>query len=426
MKKQLISNERVLAYPMIDQGWGRGFVRWCRRKFLQRLEHIAYGCIELREEGNMVLYGDPASSLRVSVEVLDPRLYARLLFGGSVGSGEAYMEGLWRCSDLTTLIRIILANQQVLQSLDTGLGRLTMPLNRLFHFGRRNTRDGSRRNIVAHYDLGNDFYTLFLDRTMAYSSAIFPHSDSSLEEGSVNKFEVICRKLELRPADHLLEIGTGWGGFAVHAARMFGCRITTITISEEQYAYASRLVAEQGLADRVKVQLQDYRDIRGRFDKLVSIEMIEAVGHHYFDTFFRCCSNLLKPEGLMLLQGITIRDHLYTAYLQEVDFIRRYIFPGACLPSLARIMESLARVTDLTVFHLEDIGAHYARTLAIWRRNFLHRLGEVRALGMNDPFIRMWEFYLAYCEAGFREHHLGDLQLLLQKPGARPKTAVAT
>lgn len=420
MKKQHISQEQILRHPVPALLMKDSVVRWCRNLFLRRLAAIEKGCIEIRDAGEQWILGDPGASMRVSVEVFELQTYVRLLFGGSVGAGETYMSGMWRTSDLTTLIRIIIANHRVLTGIDSGLGRMLMPFYKRYHVGRRNTRDGSRRNIIAHYDLGNEFYRLFLDGTMAYSSAIFPHREASLEEGSRHKFRVICDKLALHPGDHLLEIGTGWGGLAVYAAQNYGCQVTTITISDEQFLYSRKLVAESGLDGRVSVLKKDYRDIEGQFDKLVSVEMIEAVGHHYFDTFFERCSSLLKPRGMMLLQAITLRDHLWQGYLAEVDFIRRYIFPGACLPSLAVIMDSLARKTDLTVYHLEDIAPHYARTLQLWRKTFLARLGEVRSLGMSETFIRMWEFYLAYCEAGFREHHLGDLQLLMIKPDARP------
>lgn len=394
--------------------------RWCRTTLISRLQALRYGYLVLREDGVAQGFGDSGSELSATIDVVSAEFYRQVLFGGTVGSGEAYMDGLWRCSDLTALIRIILINSEVLAGLDSGWGRLTMPLHRLYHMVRRNTRTGSRENIAAHYDLGNDFYSLFLDSTMAYSSGVFTSEQCSLKEASLNKFRRICEMLELKKTDHLLEIGTGWGGFAAYAAANYGCRVTTVTISREQFRLAKERIALGKLDKQVTVELQDYRDIRGSFDKLVSIEMIEAVGHHYFDTFFQCCSNLLKPTGRMLLQAITIRDHLYEAYLKEVDFIRRYIFPGACLPSLATIMQSVAKSTDMTVVQLEDIAPHYARTLNVWRQRFMDRLAEVRKLGKSERFIKMWEFYLCYCEAGFLERHLGDIQVVFAKPAARP------
>jgi cyclopropane-fatty-acyl-phospholipid synthase len=422
MKNHRISDESVMPYPVTGFLAAGTFVRWCRNIFLKKIGQIEHGYVELREEEVVYHLGDRNAALQAIVEVKAAEFYVRVLFGGSVGAGEAYMEGLWRCNDLTTLVRIVINNSRLLVGLDQGLGRFTLPLHWLYHLGRKNTRKGSKKNISAHYDLGNDFYSLFLDPTMAYSAAVFPSEDTTLEEGSRAKFDGICRKLELSANDHLLEIGTGWGGFAMHAAEKYGCTVTTVTISQEQYEFAVKRITEAGLAGKITVQLKDYRDITGEYDKLVSIEMIEAVGHDYLDTFFSCCSSLLKPGGMMLLQAISIRDHAYDSYRKEVDFIRRYIFPGACLPSLTRIMHSVARVTDMTVFHLEDIASHYARTLQLWRRRFFTNINEVRQLGMSEHFIRMWEFYLCYCEAGFLEHHLGDLQLLFIKPGARPRS----
>lgn len=425
MKRQLISEESVMAIPVPGSLGGGWVARMCRTLFFKRIGAIRNGYIELREEDTVFGIGDPNSYLRVVIEVHDINFYVRLLFGGSVGSGEAYMEGMWRCDDLTTLVRIVINNRELLVGMDEGLSKLTLPLHWLYHRGRKNTRTGSRKNITAHYDLGNDFYSLFLDKTMAYSSAVFPTAVATLHEGSVEKFDRICRKIALSSRDHLLEIGTGWGGFAIHAAKEYGCRVTTVTISEKQFEYAKKRIADENLEEKITIELKDYRDISGEYDKLVSIEMIEAVGNDYFDTFFACCSKLLKPTGMMLLQAITIRDNVYKSYLKEVDFIRRYIFPGACLPSLSAIMHSVSRVSDMTVFHLEDIASHYARTLRMWRNRFSSNLNEVRKLGMNERFIRMWEFYLCYCEAGFWENHLGDLQLLFVKPQARPMHAVS-
>lgn len=395
--------------------------RWCRGMLLNQLRGLRSGHIVLREDGIEQDFGDSVSGLSVTIDVYGIEFYRRVVFGGTVGAGEAYMDGIWRCSDLTALIRIVILNSDLLTGLDSGWGRFTMPLHWFCHVLRKNTRKGSKENIAAHYDLGNDFYSLFLDSTMAYSCGIFTSQNTSLKEASLNKFKRVCDMLELKAGDHLLEIGTGWGGLAIYAAAHYGCRVTTVTISRQQYNFAQQQVHRHDLGDRVVVELKDYRDIRGSFDKLVSIEMIEAVGHHYFDTFFKCCSDLLKPTGLMVLQAITIRDHLYEAYLKEVDFIRRYIFPGACLPSLNTIMGSVSRVTDMTVIQLEDIAPHYARTLNLWRQRFLKKLGEVRKLGKSERFIRMWEFYFCYCEAGFIERHLGDLQIVFAKPGARPE-----
>jgi cyclopropane-fatty-acyl-phospholipid synthase len=348
-----------------------------------------------------------------------PRFFADIVLGGSVGAGEAYIQGLWRCADLVALVRILVVNRELLNGLEGGWALLSRPLLRAFHWVHRNSRGGSARNIAAHYDLGNDLYALMLDETMAYSCGIFERESSTLAEASRAKFDAACRKLALSPSDHLLEIGTGWGGLAIHAAQHYGCRVTTTTISRAQFEYAREQVARLGLADRITLLLEDYRDLKGQFDKLVSIEMIEAVGARYLDTYLRQCASLLRPDGAMLLQAITIQDQAYAQALRSVDFIQRYIFPGSFIPAISVIADALRRVTDLKIYHLEDIGPHYARTLALWRDNFRGRLDAVRRLGYSEQFIRMWEFYLCYCEGGFLERQLGDVQMLLTKPGCR-------
>jgi len=295
-------------------------------------------------------------------------------------------------------------------------------VNKAWHALRRNTLQGSRKNIAAHYDLGNELFELFLDDTMMYSCGIFEHPQATLQQASIEKLERVCRKLELRPADHLLEIGSGWGGLALHAARHYGCRVTTTTISREQYDRARTRVEQAGLGDRVTVLCQDYRELSGQYDKLVSIEMIEAVGHAYFDTYFEKCSSLLKPDGMMLLQSITIAEQRYAAARRSVDFIQRYIFPGGCLPSVAVISNAVTRKTDMRMLHLEDIGPHYATTLNRWRENFFARLPEVRQQGFSETFIRMWEFYLCYSEGAFLERAISDVQILFAKPSCKLKT----
>lgn len=387
-----------------------------RRLILARLSDLRHGGLELVEAGRAGRFGQGHA---VRVEVRDPAFWPAVAFGGSVGAGEAYMDGHWDCDDLTGLTRLLLRNRPVLDGLERGLARLSAPLRGLLHRAHRNTRAGSRRNIAAHYDLGNDFYRLWLDETLMYSSAVFERPDMSLAEASTAKLERICRKLDLQPADHVLEIGTGWGGFALHAAGRFGCRVTTATISRRQYELARQRIADAGLAGRVEVLLADYRDLEGQYDKLVSIEMVEAVGAEHLATYFRQCGRLLKPDGAMLLQAITIADQRYAAALKEVDFIQKHIFPGGFLPSVTALAAALTAASDLRAVHLEDIGPHYAETLARWRRNFLAGLDAVRALGFDERFIRMWNFYLCYCEGGFRERDLGTAQMLLAKPGWR-------
>jgi len=398
--------------------------RVLRRATLERLARLEYGMLALEEAGTRHQFGSDKehTGLEATIRVVDPRFWTDVALGGNTGAGEAYIRGHWNCDDLTSAVRILVRNREVLSRLDDGAGWATQPAYRLLHWLHRNSRDGSRRNIAAHYDLGNDFFQLFLDPTLNYSCGIFPHEGADMEQASLTKMDAICRKLELGPEDHLLEIGTGWGGLAIHAAGRYGCRVTTTTISRRQHELAAERVAAAGLQDRVTLLLRDYRDLEGRFDKLVSVEMIEAVGHHYLDTYFAKCSDLLKPEGAMLLQAITIRDQLYAEAVKSVDFIKRYIFPGAFIPSVSAICDSVARATDMRLFHLQDIGPHYATTLRKWRERLWENAAEIRKLGYPESFLRMWEFYLCYCEGGFLERNIGDAQMLLTKPLNRRAT----
>jgi cyclopropane-fatty-acyl-phospholipid synthase len=395
--------------------------RLLRQLVLHRVRGLRCGSITIIDGGESLTFGEPDSdcSLSATLHVQDVRFYRELVFGGSVGAGAAYSKGFWSCDDLTTLVRILVLNREVLDSMEAGFARLTFPLRKVFHALRRSTKRGSSRNIAAHYDLGNDFFTLFLDETMTYSCGIFARADSTLREASLAKIDRICQKLQLSPSDHLLEIGTGWGSFALHAAQRYGCHVTTTTISLQQYQYARQRIAEAGLTDRVTVLLKDYRELTGQYDKLVSIEMIEAVGHAFYNTYFACCNTLLKPDGMMLLQAITIADHQYETAKREVDFIQRYIFPGSGIPSITAICQALARVTDMRVFHLEDLTPHYAETVRHWRERFFANLNQVRRLGYSEELIRMWEFYFCYCEGGFRERVIGDVQMLFTKPLCR-------
>jgi cyclopropane-fatty-acyl-phospholipid synthase len=399
-----------------------GKPRLAERLVRGRLAGLEHGVLTLDDGRGAQSFGSrtPRCGLGARVRVHDARFFGEVAYGGSVGAGEAYMLGYWSADDLTAVMRILLHNRHVLEGMESGLAALSAPLRKLLHWAARNTRGGSRRNIAAHYDLGNEFFALFLDPTLMYSSAVFETPAMSLEEASVAKLERVCRRLDLQPGDHMLEIGTGWGGFALHAARHYGCRVTTTTISRRQHELARERIAAAGLGERVTLLLEDYRDLSGRYDKLVSIEMIEAVGHEYLETFFAKCSALLKDEGMMLLQAITIADQRYEAARKSVDFIRRYIFPGSCIPSVASLSRAVARASDMRLFHLEDIGPHYATTLRLWRKNLFGNLERVRALGLSEEFIRMWEFYLCYCEAGFAERALGDVQALYVKPCARP------
>ena len=392
--------------------------RWL---MLTQFERIQHGELRVVEANGEHRFGQrtPRCNLSVTLHVDDPQLFADAAFGGTVGGGEAYVRGLWRCDDLTALIRLFVVNREFMDAMDSRWSLVSRPVLKLFHILNRNSRGGSARNIAAHYDLGNSLYSLMLDESMAYSCGIFEHADATLHEAQIAKFDAVCRKLALTATDRVVEIGTGWGGLALHAARNYGCHVTTTTISQEQYDYAREQIAAAGMSDRVTLLLEDYRDLRGRFDKAISIEMIEAVGANYLDTYLAKCSVLLESHGAMLLQAITIQDQHYEKALKSVDFIQRFIFPGSFIPSVAAITGSLTRVTDLKVFNLEDIGPHYARTLQLWRERFFANISQVRRLGFPESFVRLWEYYLCYCEGGFAERQLGNVQMLLTKPGCR-------
>ena len=403
-----------------QSGFG-GLDRFLRQRLLARLADIRGGQLRIHDELGDVLLGSSVQpgALVVTLCIHDSGFYRQVAANGSVGAGEAYMDGLWSCDDLVALVRLLVRNRDLLDGMETGLAKLGGLAMKALHALNRNTRTGSRRNISAHYDLGNAFFKLFLDQSMMYSSAIFADPAESLESASQRKLVRICEKLDLKPGDHLIEIGTGWGGMALHAAQHYGCRVTTTTISIEQHALASQRIQEAGLGDRVTVLLEDYRDLQGSFDKLVSIEMIEAVGHQYLDIYFDKCSSLLKSDGLALIQAITIEDHRYQQALTSVDFIKRHVFPGSFIPCVSAMVESAGRAGQLRLLNLEDFGPSYAATLRHWRHRFMSRLDLVRAQGHDDRFIRMWEFYLCYCEGGFLERSISDVHLLLARAGNR-------
>ena len=414
MKSVSLASERHLstsARPGVLDNFARQMV-------LKQLGRLEVGKLQLVEGDFNITFGETKAEVELSakIEVCDTSFYSDIAFGGSVGAGEAYMRGAWQCEDLVSLTRILLRNRHVLDDMERGTAWLTGSLQRFFHWINRNTREGARRNISAHYDLGNDFFALWLDESMMYSSAMFEHEQQSLADAQLHRLDVICNKLGLGPDDHVIEIGTGWGGFAIHAAKNYGCRVTTTTISKQQYEMAWQRVQEAGLQDRIELLLEDYRDLNGKYDKLVSIEMIEAIGSDQYDTYFSQCSQLLKPGGRMLIQAITIADDQYDYAQKNVDFIQRYIFPGSCLPSLAVMNSTIARVSDMVVTTIEDIGQDYALTLNHWRRNFFSRINEVIELGYPDEFIWMWEFYLCYCEGGFIEGAISDVHLTAEKP----------
>ncbi len=397
--------------------------KFLRARLLKQMALLRDSQLRIVDAMGETVLGIPApdakATLHATIEVYDAAFYRQVTANGSVGAGEAYMSGWWQCDDLVALMRMLVRNRDLLDAMEGGPARLAGMAMRAWHALRKNTRNGSRRNIAAHYDLGNDFFRLFLDETLMYSSAIYANETESLDAASVRKLDRICRKLDLRAHDRVVEIGTGWGGFALHAAAHFGCRVTTTTISREQFDLARERVQAAGLGERVTVLLDDYRDLQGQFDKFVSIEMIEAIGHQYLRDYFCKVGALLKPDGMALIQAITIEDHRYEQALRAVDFIKRYIFPGSFIPSVSAMTSAMARSSDLKLFHCEDIGPSYALTLAAWRERFHRRIADVRALGYDDRFLRMWDFYLAYCEGGFRERSTGNVQMLLVKPGCR-------
>ena len=394
--------------------------RLARSLIMNRLNEVSFGQLTVVDERGPHVFGRSDSGPRATVQIHHPDAWTAIALGGSLGAGESYMDGLWSADDLVATVRVLLRTSTRLSNLDgSGLGLVRSTVEGLYHRMRRNTKDGSRRNIADHYDLGNDFYALWLDPSMMYSSALWERDDMTLEEAQQARLDRICRKLELRPDDHLLEVGTGWGGMAIHAASRFGCRVTTTTISREQHDLAVARVRDAGLSERITVLLQDYRDLRGSYDKLVSIEMIEAVGAEYFDTYFAKLGKLLRSDGLALIQAITTPDDRFDESVGRMDFIKRHIFPGGQLPSVDAMTSAWRKESDFRLLHFEDFGDDYARTLREWRRRFHARLSEVETLGYPPRFQRMWDFYLASCEGAFLERHCGVAQLLLARPDAR-------
>lgn len=395
--------------------------KFARNQLLKLLKHLHKGHLTLEDNGEVYSFGEAQekTSLVAHISVTHPAFYRQVLFGGSIGAGEAYMFKSWWSPDLVQVIRLMAINMDVLQQLDSKWSALFNIACRIAHRLRPNTIAKARENISAHYDLGNDFFSLFLDKTMLYSAAIYPHNNATLEEASRHKMTHICERLRLNETDHLLEIGTGWGGMAIHAAKTTGCKVTSVTISKEQFTYATEWVKREGLENRVTILLQDYRLIEGTFDKLLSIEMIEAVGHEFYREYFSKCSSLLKPTGLMLIQAITIQDQRFEYAHKNTDFIQQYIFPGGCLPSNTVVAQHINQDTDMQIVGLEDITQDYARTLADWRKAFFANIEAVRAQGFNDTFIRMWDFYLCYCEGSFTERAISTAQYVFAKPNAR-------
>ena len=393
--------------------------KFFKKIILKKFEQLQFGYLRISDGDEEYHFGDDRSELKANVEIFSPEFYVFMGSGGLLGVTESYTAGYWQSNNLVSLIRIVIQNKDVMNQLDSGWARLFKPVNNYIHSLRQNSLDGSKKNILAHYDLSNEFYQLWLDETMTYSCGVFNNKSSTLQEASVEKLDRICRKLQLTDGDSVLEIGTGWGSFAIHAAKHYGCKVTTTTISDAQYELAKERINQEDLTDRITLLKDDYRKLTGQFDKIVSIEMIEAVGHEYVPVFFKAVSSLLKDDGLFIMQGITYNDQNFDAYKNSVDFIKKYIFPGSCLISVSQVTETMKKYTDLSIVHLEDISVHYATTLKIWRENFQSSIASIKVLGFSSAFIKMWDFYFVYCEAGFRERHIGDYQFVFSKPGAR-------
>lgn len=388
-----------------------------RKLVMGQLAQLQTGTLVIAEGGQHVSVGQVDNRFPdARLDILDQSTWRDLLTGGSIGAAEAYVAGDWTSPDLVSLLRLFVRNLDRMNAFEDRFSWISKPTLRFLHWLNRNTQSGSRKNIEAHYDLGNALFEQFLDPEMMYSSAIYPSAESTLEEASVYKLDRICRKLDLQPTDRVVEIGTGWGGFAIHAARHYGCDVTTTTISREQHDYAQARIRDLGLEDRITLLFEDYRDLEGRFDKLVSIEMIEAVGPQYLDTYLSTLSRLLKDDGLALIQAINMPEQRYARALRNVDFIQRYIFPGSFIPSFGAMLEAVRRESDFTLTHVEDAGFHYARTLRDWRSRFMAAGDRIRAQGYDERFMRLWDFYFAYCEAGFAERAIGVAQIVLAKP----------
>lgn len=417
------TNTEQLTRPLKEKSRALWVASYAKKAVLKRLAALQFGSLTIIDGSEKYHFGTTAPtdlpSLEVTITVHDPRFYGEIAFGGSIGAGEAYMLGYWQADTLTDVIRLMARNQQVMDHLEGGYQWLSKPLMKCLHWLNSNSEAGSRKNIAAHYDLGNDLFSLFLDPSMMYSSAMFDDQNTTLEAGSTLKLKTICDKLKLNADDHVIEIGTGWGGFAIYAVQHYGCKVTTTTISQQQYNVAKARIEAAGLQHQITLLLEDYRHLKGHFDKLVSIEMVEAVGHQYYDTYFAKISQLLKPNGLALIQAITIADQRFDSAVRSVDFIQRYIFPGSNIPSNTALLSSMTKSSDLRLIDLEDIGPHYATTLKLWREAFFANIENVRNLGYTETFVRMWDFYLSYCEGGFEERALGDVHLLFAKPQNR-------
>ena len=390
-----------------------------KKNIIKRFNSIEKGSVILLDNTEKYSFGELHSDKSVEVRVLSPNFYVLLGSGGLMGAAEAYTLGYWKCNDLVALITLLFENKKVMDRMDSGFALIFKPINSFIHWLNRNSLKGSKKNIISHYDLSNEFYQLWLDETMTYSCGFFKNKNTTMKEASIEKLDRLCRKLDIRQEDSILEIGTGWGSFAIYAAKTYGCNITTTTISDAQYELAKKRICEAKLEDKIKLIKQDYRNLDGKFDKIISIEMIEAVGHEYVPTYLRKVSSLLKDDGLFAMQGITYNDQNFDSYKTSVDFIKKYIFPGSCLISISQITDVMKKQTDLSLSHLEDITLHYASTLKEWRKKFLSEIDSIKKLGFSEEFMNMWEFYLVYCEAGFRLRNIGDYQFVFAKSGSK-------
>ncbi|WP_111979832.1 SAM-dependent methyltransferase [Algibacillus agarilyticus] len=396
-----------------------GYQTWmnqrCKQVIFNTLNTIESGHILFIDGTSKTGLGNTESLTHAQIIIHHDAAYRLFVRGGSIGAAEAYIQGLWSSPDLTKVILFFAQCQKELDAIEQKAGWLSHLKTKFLHYVNRNTQSGSKKNILAHYDLGNDLYTRFLDPEMMYSAAIYPSNTSTLDEAQVHKLDTICKKLELKPTDHLIEIGTGWGGMAIYAAQHYGCKVTTTTISDAQHQYAQDRINNLGLNDKITLLKKDYRELTGKYDKLVSIEMIEAVGYDFFQTFFEQCNALLKPQGKLLIQAITIADQRFEHYLNNVDFIQRYIFPGGFLPSITEMCKHITQHTDMVVENIDDIGLDYARTVNDWNQRFNAAWPELKQLGYDETFKKLWNYYLHYCEGAFLARSISTVHVVARK-----------
>lgn len=421
LPKDFSLSKLVSKFPILDST--------CRNILFSKFRDLKFGSIHIEDRSGGVFFeekfGDLSTGLKVKVVVHHSRFYSRTLLGGSIGNAESYIDQDWSTDQLTDLVRLFVLNRDILQGIDNGIGSLLRPIQKYFHGLHKNTIEGSRENIRSHYDIGNDFFKLFLDESMMYSCGFFETKETSLYDASMKKVETVVKKLNLKPTDHLIEIGTGWGTLAIYAAKTYGCKVTSTTISTEQYNYAVEKVKEAGLEDKVTILFEDYRKLTGVYDALVSVEMIEAVGLDHLNTYFEKCASLIKPDGIMVLQAITIRDQYYEAAKNSVDFIQRHIFPGSGIPSVHAMMNAVTKKTDLSLIHQEDFSEDYAETLKRWSERLEENQQKITKLGYPEFLHRLWQYYFSYCEGGFRERAIGLSQLVFSKPRYKSKSFIS-